>query len=258
MGVLMFVAAFLTTHAIGSRSLWLDEGLSARIAQFGPADAVSSTYSLPTPGAIALYYILLHFWSFVSSDETWLRLLSAACVVATVPLVYLLGKRLVGRVAGVTAATVFALSPFVVQYSQQARPYGLLLLLSTALTLIFYSAMKGGGLRTWLLYAVVAAAAMYVHTTVAYLIAAHGAVAGVDMILFRRHSVATITSRLAAAAIIVVASYPLTGQFSAEGLAGVPLPTVENVGAATVPPKIALLGSSSLTSMSSCGLSAGR
>jgi len=229
-GILMCVAAFLTTHAIGAKSLWLDEALSARIAQFDPADGVSATYSTPTPGAIALYYVLLHFWSAVSSDETWLRLLSAICAVAAIPLVYLLGTRLIGRAAGVTAATVVALSPFVVAYSQQARPYTLVILLSTALTLIFYSAMKGGGLRIWLLYAVAAIAGLYAHTTVAYLIAAQGGVAGVDLILFRRHSFPTIASRVAAGAIIVLACLPLIGQFSAAGLAGVPPPTIQNVG----------------------------
>ncbi len=228
-GILMCVAAFLTTHAIGAKSLWLDEALSARIAQFDPAGGVRATYALPTPGAIALYYVILHFWSVVSSDETWLRMLSAICAVAAIPLVYRLGTRLVGQAGGITAATVVALSPFVVAQGQQARPYALVVLLSTILTLIFYSAMKGGGRRIWLLYAAAAVAGIYVHTTVAYLIAAQGVVAGVDLILFRRHSFPTIAWRVAAGVIIVLASLPLTGQFSAEGLAGVAPPTITTV-----------------------------
>ncbi len=231
-GTLMCVAALLAIHAIGDKSLWLDEGLSARLAQFSPADAISATYSTPTPGAIALYYVLLHFWSSVSTDESWLRLLSAVCVVASIPLVYMLGRRLMSTAAGVTAATVVALSPYVVSQAQSARPYGLVILLATALTLTFYSAMKVGGLRIWLLYAAVALAGVYAHTTVAYLIAAQGAVAGVDLLLLRRRSIWTIGSRCAAAAVIVVGCYPLTGQFSAEGLAGVPSPTFQNVGQA--------------------------
>lgn len=230
-GILTCVAAFLTTHAIGAKSFWLDEALSARIAQFDPADAVSATYVTPAPGAMALYYVILHFWSAVSSDETWLRLLSAICAVAAIPVIYLLGNRLIGRPAGVMAATVVALSPFVVAQGQQARPYALVILLSAVLTLIFYSAMKGGGLRIWLLYAAAATAGIYVHTTVAYLIAAQGGIAGVDLILFRRHSFPTIAWRVAAGMIIVLASLPLTAQFSAAGAPGTAPPTIENVRA---------------------------
>jgi mannosyltransferase len=231
-GILMCVAAFLTTHLIGAKSLWLDEAMSARIAQLDPVDGVRATYATPTPGAMALYYLILHFWSAVSRDETWLRMLSAICAVAAIPLVYLLGSRLIGRTAGITAATVVALSPFVVAQGQQARPYALVVLISTVLTLTFYSAMKSGSLRIWLLYAAVATAGMYVHTTVAYLIAAQGGVAGVDLILFRRDSSPTIARRATAAAIIVLASLPLAGQFlvpTSAGLAWIGPSTIRKV-----------------------------
>ncbi len=230
-GILTAVAALLTTHSIGGKSLWLDEALSARIAQLSPADGVSATYATPTPGAMALYYLVLHFWAAVSSDEAWLRLLSAMFAVASVPLVYLVGSRLMGRAAGLTAAAVVALSPFVVAQGQEARPYALVIFVSTALTLVFYEAMKGGKLRIWLLYAAVAAAGIYVHTTVAYLIAAHGTAAGVDLILVRGRSASTIAGRLTAGAIIVLAGLPLIGQFSAQGLAGVAPPSIDTVRA---------------------------
>ena len=229
-GILMCLAAALTEHLIGAKSLWLDEGMSARIAQLDPVDGVLATYATPTPGAIALYYLLVHFWSAVSNTEAWLRMFSATCAVAAIPLVYMLSTRLIGRAAGLTAAIVVALSPFVVAEGQQARPYALVILLSTVLTLVFYSAMKSGGLRSWLLYATVAVAGMYVHTTVAYLVASQGAVAGLDLILFRRQSLPTIAARLAAAAIIVLACLPLAGQFlvpTSSGLDWIAPPTIQ-------------------------------
>jgi mannosyltransferase len=249
-GLLVFVAAILTTHAIGAKSLWLDEGLSARIAQLDPGSGVSATYSTPTPGAIVLYYLLLHFWSTVGSDETWLRLLSAVFAVASIPFIYLLGNRLIGRAAGVTAATVVAFSPFVVSQAQQARPYGLVIFLSTILSLIFLSAMRGGGLRIWLLYAAAAIAGVYAHTTVAYLIAAQGGVAGIELVVSRQRPWPKVASRVAAGAIIVLACLPLTGQFSAEGLAGVPTPTFENVGVALY----RLTGGATLLAVTSIGV----
>lgn len=231
-GGLMCVTAFLTLHAIGDRSLWLDEGLSARMAQLDPVAGINATYQLPTPGAIALYYLILHFWSTFGSDPTWLRSFSAMCVIAAVPVVYVLGSRLIGRTVGITAATVMGLSPFVVNEGQSARPYGLVILISTILTLILYSAIKGGGFRRWLLYAAVAAAGIYVHTTVAYLIAAQGSVAGIELVLCHRKSLRTFAERGAAAAMIVLAGLPLTGQFSAAGLAGVAPPSIATVTSA--------------------------
>jgi 4-amino-4-deoxy-L-arabinose transferase-like glycosyltransferase len=208
----MFTAAVLAMHGIGSKSLWLDEAVSARIAQMDIVQGVRATYTLPEPGSMALYYIVLHFWSFLSSSETWLRLLSTVFAVAAVPAVWVLSLRIVGKTTAATAAALVAMSPFIVSWAQQARPYTFVVLISALLTLTFYSAMKNDGSRRWLAFAVVAAVGLYFQTIVAYLIAALGCVAALDLLDPRRRTPVVIRSRAAAAAIIVLAGLPLTAQ----------------------------------------------
>ena len=58
-----------------------------------------------------------------------LRLPALIAGTATIPLVYLLGLRTVGRRAALLASALTALSPFMIYYSAEARAYGLLMLL---------------------------------------------------------------------------------------------------------------------------------
>ena len=74
--------------------------------------------------------------------------------------------------------------------------------------------------------------------------------AGVDLILFRRRSLASVAGRVTAGVAIVFACIPLTGQFSAEGLAGVPGPTFQNVGVALY----RLTGGATLLAVTSVGV----
>jgi hypothetical protein len=54
------------------------------------------------------------------------RLLSALLGAATIPVMYLIGKRLSGTVVGLAAAVFLAVSPFNIAYGQEARMYTLL------------------------------------------------------------------------------------------------------------------------------------
>ena len=62
-----------------------------------------------------------------------MRLPSLIAGTATIPLVYLLGVRTLGRTAGLIAAAVIALSPFMIYYSVEARAYALMIALLTRL-----------------------------------------------------------------------------------------------------------------------------
>ena len=53
----------------------------------------------------------------IGSDEIWLRLPSLVCGVATIPLVFAVGRRLVGSRGALVGAGLATLSPFLVWYS---------------------------------------------------------------------------------------------------------------------------------------------
>src|SRR4051812_16560510 len=84
-----------------------------------------------------LYYVLAWPWAHVfGTDEAALRTLSALFGIATVPVAYLIGRDLGSRRAGLAAAALVAFNPLLVWYSQEARPYSLLVLLC-ALSMLF-------------------------------------------------------------------------------------------------------------------------
>jgi hypothetical protein len=100
-----------------------------------------------------------------------LRLPALLAGTATVPLVYLLGLRTVGRRAALLAAALTALSPFMIYYSAEARAYGLLMFLLTASTLSMLLALDTGRRRFWVLYGLCSAAAFYTHYTSLFVLA---------------------------------------------------------------------------------------
>src|SRR5947209_2753469 len=99
-----------------------------------------------------------------------LKLVSLLAGTATIPLTYLLGRVTVGKRAGLVACALVALSPFLIFYSTEARPYALLVLLCLLSTLALLRALKTSESRWWALYAVCACGVAYTHFTGVFLL----------------------------------------------------------------------------------------
>ena len=127
------LAATLRLFIIDRDALWLDEGYS----WWDGRQSFASLWSLvaqcdPHP---PLYFALLHAWMGFFGDGTIaMRALSALFGIATVIVVYLAGRELdaargkADRPLGLAtfAALLFALTPFQIYFSTEARPYALL------------------------------------------------------------------------------------------------------------------------------------
>src|SRR4051812_21025978 len=115
-----------------------------------------------------LYYVLAWPWAHVfGTDEAALRALSALFGIAVVPVAYLLGRDLVSRRAGLAAAALVAFNPLLVWYSQEARPYSLLVLLC-ALSMLFCFRR-----RVWL-WALFSVLALLTHYFAAFVVVPEG------------------------------------------------------------------------------------
>ena len=109
-------------------------------------------------------YFLLGWLLARGSDATVLvRLPSLVASAATVPLIYWVGLRTVGRRAGVVAAAWFAISPFAIFYGTEARSYALVTALVALATAALLSALEERRARWWLLYVAAATGAIYSH-----------------------------------------------------------------------------------------------
>ena len=119
-------------------------------------------------------FTVLAWLSAKAGDPTVLiRLPSLLAGIVTIPLTYGLGLlTLRSRGGACLAATLAALSPFLIWYSIEARAYGLTIALVAASTLSLLLAIDRGGWRWWACYAVFSCAAMYAHYTAVYVLLA--------------------------------------------------------------------------------------
>ena len=121
--VVIALGFMLRLYTLDSESLWYDELLQLDIAQ-GPLTALGSL--LPKHAAVPLDYIILHFWILLGRSEAWVRLPAVVLGTLTLPLAFQLGRSWLDDHTALLFMTLLALSPFHVRYSQETRPYALL------------------------------------------------------------------------------------------------------------------------------------
>lgn len=155
------LAAGLRFIGIGSKSLWYDEAWSVALAAVDLKTALILVKGQIYP---PLYQFLLHFWlALFGTSEAAARSLSAVFGVASVAVLYNLTVRISGCRTALVAALILAVSPFHVEYSQEARGYSLLVLLSLLsfdLLLVWLDDHKW---RTGTAYVAVTSLCLYTH-----------------------------------------------------------------------------------------------
>jgi uncharacterized membrane protein len=123
------IGVFLRWAFLQHQSLWSDEGYTLWVSRFSPADIWRSLENDASP---PLYYVLLHYWDLLFGID-WMRGLSAFVGTLSIPLFYLLARKiLVDKSAVVVAMALYAVSFFQIWYSNEARSYELFGFLSLA------------------------------------------------------------------------------------------------------------------------------
>ncbi len=146
---------------LGRESIWLDEATSLIIARMSPSSVVAWAAADIHP---PLYYLVLHLWLCWGESEFAVRALSALLGVVTVIVVYALASELFDRRVGLLSAFLFSLAPLHVWYSQEARMYVMVTMLSLLSSYLLVKALRrpGRGLM-WVAYVVVSVLALYTH-----------------------------------------------------------------------------------------------
>jgi mannosyltransferase len=166
--------ALLRFLTLDVQSYWLDEVATVNLLHRGFGDMISAVASgESTPPA---YYVVAWAWAkLFGTGEVGLRSLSALFGTATIPIAFLLGRELVGRRTALIAAALCAFNPLLVWYSQEARSYALMILLTGLSLLAFLRALEEGTARRLALWAVAAIAAVATHYFAGFLIGAEAA-----------------------------------------------------------------------------------
>lgn len=175
--VVLSVAGVVLRIIVAHQSLFADELSTYWIsATHGLGGVLKLLYSVgPIKHAEItppLYFVLAWATSQLGHSPELLRLPSLIAGTATIPVVYLLGLRTVGRRAALVATAATALAPFTVYYSANARAYAVMMLAVTVSTLAMLLALDTGRARWWVVYAVAACAAVYSHYTCVFVLGA--------------------------------------------------------------------------------------
>jgi hypothetical protein len=175
LGALTALAAALRFATLGLQSLDYDEAYTAGVVIPGSFGHMWSL--LPkTESSPPLHYVLEWAWTRpFGLGEVSVRFISALAGTAVVPVVYAAGRRLGSARAGLVAAALVAVNPFLVWYSQEARAYSLLTLLGALSFLAFAAALRDPSPRRLALWAGVCALALWTHYFAVFLVAAEAA-----------------------------------------------------------------------------------
>jgi mannosyltransferase len=159
---------------IGHKPLANDEGTSYFIAQLDFDRLWTSLSTSEANGSP--FYLALHVWIGAGSSEAVLRILPALFAAGSVPVVYLLARKIAGRPTATLTAFLMAIDTVFISHAQEIRSYPLALLLISLSTLLFVNNIGGQStsLWRWLLYAFVSAVAVYAHFYSAFVLGAHG------------------------------------------------------------------------------------
>lgn len=173
--ILSALAMVLRLLAIDTHSIWYDEAVTIALTK-------ASTFDLcfghaRDAGNPPLYWLVAKAWTALwGTSAIAVRLPSVFFGVAAVPLIALVGRRLVGAPAGLIAAVLWAVSPLQIELSDEARCYTLLHCLVLTTSLLFLRWLERQRVADFLLYGLSICALMWTHYYGLFIPISHGIV----------------------------------------------------------------------------------
>jgi mannosyltransferase len=159
--VIVLAGAFLRVYHLGTQSLWLDEVVSVGFAKLSVPQMVQATARDVHP---PLYYLILHYWIIIfGTSESAVRLLSALFGILAIPMIYVVGRQLFNKQAGLVAALILAISSFNIWYSQETRMYSLMVLLALLSMYFFWRFLQQSSLVSSVGYVLSTALLVWTH-----------------------------------------------------------------------------------------------
>jgi uncharacterized membrane protein len=162
--VIVSVAAWLRFHNLGFQALWIDEYATLLVASHPfsriPAAALEGNAFAPP----VYFWVARAFAQVFGDTETALRLPSAIAGTLTVGVFWRLIRAAGGwNLAALTGAALLAANPLHIWYSQEARPYALMVFLGVWSLVVLFRAYRTNAIIDWTAYAVLTALAILTH-----------------------------------------------------------------------------------------------
>ena len=170
LGAITVLALALRVASIGEPAVFDELYLYEVVHERSLRDALDIVVdSESTP---PLYFVLAWAAAKVGGDDfLWIKLPSLLAGVATIPVLYWVGIRTVGRTAALIGAAFFALAPFNIFYGTEGRGYATVALLSALSTACLLELVRTGR-KGWALgLAAATAGVLYTHYTGVFVVA---------------------------------------------------------------------------------------
>ena len=135
--LIIIAGAGLRFYNLGFKSLWLDEAVIYWSAQ-GTLQEVAH-HNLISNSAPPTFTFLIHYISKLGNSEFMLRLIPCIAGIVSIPVAFLLFRRIFGSIPACAASLLIAFAPSQIEYSQQLREYSMAML---ATLLIVYFAYR--------------------------------------------------------------------------------------------------------------------
>ena len=170
--LIFLVGLFLRIYDLGTESIWYDEAISVAVAKLDLFAQIKWSF-IQNDNNPPLYYTILHFWVWIFGDSEFsARVPSALFGSFSIIAIYSVGRFLFNKNVGLLAALILATSVFHIKYSQKARAYSLLALL-TLVSYYFYLKITSSKERSYFVgYVISSVLLLYTHYFGFFIIAA--------------------------------------------------------------------------------------
>ena len=179
--VIVLLGAFLRFHDIDKQGFWLDESATAlSIKKYSLSETFDNTVNLgqilPSYYSSNLdlppYYIILKLWSGIFGlNEASLRSFSALFGILSIIIIYFLSKELFNSKTAVIASLIFSLNVVMVEYSQEARLYSMLIFIVLLASYFFIKSLKTNRNKYIAGFVISNIAGIYTHYTFLFFVA---------------------------------------------------------------------------------------
>lgn len=160
--IIIFIAGtMLRCIDLTGESIWVDEGRSMALAKMPVSRIIQENANDNHP---PLYYIFLHYWiKLFGTDELSGRLPALILGIFSIPLIYLVGRRLFNPETALFAAAIFSVSVFQIQYAQEIKTYAAAAFLTLISFLAYLNLRESYKIKTMWFYIISTIILLYTH-----------------------------------------------------------------------------------------------
>ena len=209
----VLVAAVLRFVGAGDQ-LWYDEIVTLVDSVRKPLSVIVTHF--PSDNGHVFYSVLAHTSIGLGGDTPFmLRLPAILFGIASIPLIYTMGRRVTTRFEALAGAMLATVAAYHVWFSQNARGYTILLVLTLLSTQLILNGLKSRSRKPWLLFATVTALAAYTHVSMVLAVVGQAIAVALHLMVNRRFTAqefkGPVIGFAAAAALTIMLYLPMLG-----------------------------------------------